>query len=127
MYQKYLKLAAGIIRIQSIGILVFALVTLVGALATQDIDSWTTLVTELIIYLFFVVVMWLIARGLMRGNNRAFGPYVLTQLFLIIIAWPLATEGQLATRVLGVIAGLSTLAALYLVFSKTFREEFFEI
>ena len=127
MYKNYLKLAAGIIRIQSIGILVFALITLVGALVTQDINSWTTLVTEMIIYLFFVVAMWLIARGLMRGNNRAFGPYVLAQLFLIIIAWPLTTEGQLATRVLGVIAGLSTLSALYVVFSKTFREEFFEI
>jgi hypothetical protein len=127
MYKNYLKLATGIIRIQSLGILVFALVTLVGALTTQDIDSWTTLVTELIIYLFFVVAMWLIARGLMRGNNRAFGPYVLTQLFLIIIAWPLVTEGQIATRIVGAIAGLSTLAALYVIFSKTFREEFFEI
>lgn len=127
MYKNYLKLAAGIIRIQSIGILAFAVVTFVGAFVTQDINNWTTLIVEIFIYLFFVIVMWLIARGLVRGNNRAFGPYVLAQLFVIIIAWPLATEGQLATRALGAVAGLSSLVALYLVFSKTFRDEFFEI
>lgn len=127
MYRNYLKLAAGIIRIQSIGIMAFAAVTLVGAFVTQDINNWTTLIVEIFIYLFFVIVMWLIARGLMNGNNRAFGPYVLAQLFVIIVAWPLVTEGQIATRALGVIAGLSSLVALYLVFSKTFRDEFFEI
>lgn len=127
MYKNYLKLAAGIIRVQSIGILAFAVVTLVGAFITKDINNWTTLIVEIFIYLFFVLVMWFIARGLLRGNNRAFGPYVLAQFFVIIIAWPLVSEGQIATRVLGAIAGLSSLIALYLVFSKTFRNEFFEI
>ena len=126
MFNSYLKLASGIIRIQSFGILAFAIVTLVGALTTGDINSWTTLSFEMLIYLFFVFVMWVIARGLTRGNERSFGPFVLAQFFVIIIAWPLITEGQITTRALGAIAGLSALVALYLVFSKTFREEFFK-
>jgi hypothetical protein len=122
----YQKIAAGIIRIQSIGILAFAVITLYGALTTREIDNWSTLIVEIFIYAVFVVVMWLIALGIVRNNNRAFGPFVLTQLFVIILAWPLATEGEIATRALGVVAGLSALIALYLVFSKKFRTEFFE-
>jgi len=127
MFNSYLKLAVGIIRVQSLGILAFATITLIGALVTKEITSWTTLIFEIVIYLFFVLVMWLITFGLLRGNERAFGPYVLAQFFVIIIAWPLGTEGQLTTRALGVVAGLSALVALYLVFSKTFREDFFKI
>lgn len=126
MTNSYQKIAAVIIRIQSLGILVFAAITLYGALTTKEIDNWSTLIAELFIYVIFVIVMWLIALGLLHNNNRAFGPFVLTQLFVIILAWPLATEGAIVTRVLGVVAGFSALAALYLVFSKKFRAEFFE-
>lgn len=126
MTNSYQKIAAVIIRIQSLGILVFAAITLYGALTTKEIDNWSTLIAELFIYVIFVIVMWLIALGLLRNNNRAFGPFVLTQLFVIILAWPLAIEGAIVTRVLGVVAGFSALAALYLVFSKKFRAEFFE-
>jgi hypothetical protein len=126
MFNNYQKIAAGIIRIQSLGILIFALVTLYGAIATKEIDNQSTLVAEMVIYFVFVVVMWLIARGLLRNNSRAFGPFVLTQLFVIIVAWPLLIEGALITRLVGVIAGLSALVSLYLVFSKKFRKEFFK-
>lgn len=119
------KTAAAIIRAQSVGILAFAIVTLVGAITTGEIESWLTIAIEIFIYLFFVIVMWVIARGVLRRNQRAFGPYVLTQLFVLIIAWPLITTGEISTRVLGLIAGLSASWALLIVFSRNFRNEFF--
>lgn len=126
MLASYQKIAAAIVRIQSLGILLFALITLYGAINTKEVDSQATLISELIIYFFFVLAMWMVARGLLKGNSRAFGPFVLTQLFVIIVAWPLLTEGALATRLVGLIAGLSAAVALYLAFTKKFREEFFK-
>lgn len=126
MITSYQKIAAAIIRFQSLGILTFASVTLYGALTTREIDNWTTLVLEIFIYAVFVILMWLIALGLLRKNERAFGPFVLTQLFVMIVAWPLATEGEIATRIVGVVAVVSVIIALLLVFSRKFRADFFE-
>jgi hypothetical protein len=126
MSKSYQEITAAIIRVQSLGILVFALVTLYGAITTKEIDNQATLIAEMVIYFIFIIVMWLIARGLINNNSRAFGPFVLTQLFVGIVAWPLITEGEIATRIVGVVAGISVLVSLYLVFSKKFRNEFFE-
>jgi len=43
----------------------------------------------------------LISRGLKNFKRLTFTPFLLTQLFVIIIGWPLTQDDQLLTQVLG--------------------------
>ncbi len=46
-------------------------------------------IVEIIIYLAFAVALFFIARGIARGNSMARSPFVVAQVFALVVAWTL--------------------------------------
>lgn len=61
----------------------------------------STLITEVILYVLLGIFVLIISKGLKNFKRLTFTPFLLTQLFVIIIGWPLTQDDQQLTQVLG--------------------------
>jgi hypothetical protein len=96
-----LKVAALIGFFQGLGLAGFGFFVLISAFLADSIERMSTLITEVILYVFLGIIVLLISRGLKNFKRLTFTPFLLTQLFVIIIGWPLTQDDQQLTRVLG--------------------------
>ena len=94
-----LRIVAGVVAFQAFGLLVQGVLTLVlVVLANGGFGSRNTNgspvnqpLLEVALYVTFVVLLGLVLRGLLRGRWWARTPALLTQVFAVLVGWPLLT------------------------------------
>jgi len=96
-----LKIAVFIGIFQGLGLAGFGFFVLVSAFLANSIESMSTLITEVSLYILLGIIVLLISRGVKSGKRLSFTPFLLTQLFIIIIGWPLIQDDQRLTQGLG--------------------------
>lgn len=73
---------------------------------------------EIVVYLLFALGIGLVVKGLLNRRRIARGPYVVTQMFGLIVGWTLAAGDGLAVHVAGWAVLAVSLAGLALMFNR---------
>jgi hypothetical protein len=111
--------------IQAIALAVYTLWAFISALITGEIERVDTFITENFIYSIFVVSMILVANGFQKLKKFAFTPFLLIQLFVIIIGWPFVEDSDLIIKFFGFLMISLSLFALVLALLPTNRNKFY--
>ena len=119
-----IKIISTITFIEAIGFSGFGLWTLGQGLASNNIERMSTLVTEVIVYLILGLLIFLTFLGITKRKRIAFSPFVLTQLFVVIIGWPLFEDDNLVTQVSGIFVMFIALIGLITIFLPKNRSQF---
>ncbi len=109
---------------EAIGFSSFGFWTLWQGLASNNIERMSTLITEVIVYLILGLLIFLTFLGINKRKRIAFSPFVLTQLFVIIIGWPLFQDDNLVTQVSGIFVIFIALLGLITIFMPKNRSQF---
>ena len=110
--------------IEAISFSSFGLWTLWQGLASNNIERMSTLITEVIVYLILGLLIFLTFLGINKRKRIAFSPFVLTQLFVIIIGWPLFQDDNLVTQVSGIFVIFIAFLGLITIFVPKNRSQF---
>jgi len=110
--------------IEAISFSSFGLWTLWQGLASKNIERMSTLITEVIVYLILGLLIFLTFLGIQKRKRIAFSPFVLTQLFVIIIGWPLFEDDNLVTQVSGIFVIFIAFLGLITIFMPKNRSQF---
>lgn len=70
---------------------------------------------EIVVYLLFAAGIGLVVKGMLNLRRIARGPYVVTQLFGLIVGWTLASGDGTAVHVAGWIVLIASLTGLALM------------
>lgn len=70
-------------------------------------------VVETIIYLIFAAGIFLVSRGFLRAQNWSRTPYLVIQMFGVIVSYTLLSGDDISYRITGAIVGLSSVLAIY--------------
>ncbi len=119
-----LKIVSFISLFEAFGFTFFGIWTLWQGLASNDIERMSTLITEVIVYLILGLFIFLTFLGVNKRKRIAFSPFVLTQLFVIIIGWPLFEDDNLVTQVSGIFVIFIALLGLITIFMPKNRSLF---
>ncbi|MFM9130518.1 MAG: hypothetical protein ACKOMW_04615, partial [Actinomycetes bacterium] len=68
--------------------------------------------------------IFLTCLGINKRKRIAFSPFVLTQLFVVIIGWPLFEDDNLVTQVSGIFVMFIALLGLITIFMPKNRSKF---
>ncbi len=109
---RLLTLAAGVAAVQAVGVLVYVAFLAVeavreGATGPADVSSGAGLVAEIALFAFLGAGLALVAVGLWRARRWARAPYLLGQLFGLVVGFPLVQAADTSPRA----AGLGIVAA----------------
>ena len=96
-----LKIAVFIGIFQGVGLAGFGFFVLISAFLANSIERMSTLITEVVLYVLLGITVLLISKGIKNRKRLSFTPFLLTQLFVIIIGWPLIQDDQRLTQALG--------------------------
>jgi len=111
-----IKWAAALTFAEGLALFCFAGFVLISSINSGFIERWETLISEVILYLLLAGITIYISRGISNYRKRFFTPFLLIQLFVIIIGFPLIQDDQLLTQVAGcvivLIASYSLIAGL---------------
>lgn len=123
---KYLniKVLSLISFLEAAGFTSFGLWTLWQGLASKNIERMSTLVTEVIVYLILGLLIFLTFSGINKKKRIAFSPFILTQLFVVIIGWPLFEDDNLVTQVSGIFVIFIAFLGLITIFMPKNRSQF---
>ncbi len=121
---KSLSICYFIIIFQGISLLVYTSIAFVGALITGEIERVDTFVAENLLYLLLIFLILFIAKNFKKIKRASFTPFLLIQLFALIIAWPLLQSDKLITQGLGLLIGISGLLGIVLGLLPQNRNKF---
>ncbi|MFM1825646.1 MAG: hypothetical protein RLZZ37_281 [Actinomycetota bacterium] len=119
-----LKIVSFIALFEAFGFTSFGIWTLWQGLASNDIERMSTLITEVIVYLILGLFIFLTFLGVNKRKRIAFSPFVLTQLFVVIIGWPLFEDDNLVTQISGIFVIFIALLGLITIFVPKNRSQF---
>jgi hypothetical protein len=111
--------------IQGISLAVFAIWAFISALITGEIERIDTFITENVVYLIFVISIILAAKGFQKLKKFSFTPFLLIQLFAIIISWPFVEDADLYTKLFGLVILIFSVFALVLALLPINRKKFY--
>ena len=109
---------------QGISLLVYTLIAFVGALVTGEIERVDTFVAENLLYLLLIVLILIVGINFRKHKRASYTPFLLIQMFALIIAWPLLQNEKLITQGLGLLIGVSGLVGLILGLLPVNRKKF---
>ena len=109
---------------QGISLLVYALIAFVGALVTGEIERVDTFVAENLLYLLLIFLILIVGVNFRKHKRASYTPFLLIQMFALIIAWPLLQNEKLITQGLGLLIGVSGLVGLILGLLPVNRKKF---
>ena len=109
---------------QGISLLVYALIAFVGALVTGEIERVDTFVAENLLYLLLIFLILIVGINFRKHKRASYTPFLLIQMFALIIAWPLLQNEKLITQGLGLLIGVSGLVGLILGLLPVNRKKF---
>ena len=121
---KSLSICYFIIIFQGISLLVYTSIAFAGALITGEIERIDTFVAENLLYLFLIFLILIVGINFKRHKRASYTPFLLIQMFALIIAWPLLQNGNLITQALGLLIGLSGLIGIILGLLPVNRKKF---
>jgi len=111
-----IKCAALLTFAEGIALICFASFVLISSIKSGFIERWETLIAEVFLYLLLAGITIYISREISNFRKRFFTPFLLIQLFVIIIGFPLIQDDQRLTQGLGcvivLIASYSLIAGL---------------
>ena len=109
---------------QGISLLVYTLIAFVGALVTGEIERVDTFVAENLLYLLLIFLILIVGVNFRKHKRASYTPFLLIQMFALIIAWPLLQNDNLITQALGLLIGLSGLIGIILGLLPVNRKKF---
>jgi hypothetical protein len=109
---------------QGISLLVYTLIAFVGALVTGEIERVDTLVAENLLYLLLIFLILIVGINFRKHKRASYTPFLLIQMFALIIAWPLLQNEKLITQGLGLLIGLTGLIGIILGLLPVNRHKF---
>ena len=109
---------------QGISLLVYTLIAFVGALVTGEIERVDTFVAENLLYLLLIFLILIVGVNFRKHKRASYTPFLLIQMFALIIAWPLLQNEKLITQGLGLLIGLSGLIGIILGLLPVNRKKF---
>jgi hypothetical protein len=109
---------------QGISLLVYTLIAFVGALVTGEIERVDTLVVENLLYLLLIFLILIVGINFRKHKRASYTPFLLIQMFALIIAWPLLQNEKLITQGLGLLIGLTGLIGIILGLLPVNRHKF---
>ena len=121
---KSLSICYFITIFQGISLLVYTSIAFVRALITGEIERVDTFVAENLLYLLLIFSILFIAKNFKNIKRASFTPFLLIQLFALIIAWPLLQSDKLITQGLGLLIGISGLLGIVLGLLPQNRNKF---
>ena len=109
---------------QGISLLVYTLIAFVGALVTGEIERVDTFVAENLLYLLLIFLILIVGVNFRKHKRASYTPFLLIQMFALIIAWPLLQNEKLITQGLGLLIGLTGLIGIILGLLPVNRNKF---
>ena len=109
---------------QGISLLVYTLIAFVGALVTGEIERVDTFVAENLLYLLLIFLILIVGINFRKHKRASYTPFLLIQMFALIIAWPLLQNEKLITQGLGLLIGLSGLIGIIIGLLPVNRKKF---
>ena len=109
---------------QGISLLVYTLIAFVGALVTGEIERVDTFIAENLLYFILIVLILIVGINFRKHKRASYTPFLLIQMFALIIAWPLLQNEKLITQGLGLLIGVSGLVGLILGLLPVNRKKF---
>jgi len=109
---------------QGISLLVYTLIAFVGALVTGEIERVDTFVAENLLYLLLIFLILIVGINFRKHKRASYTPFLLIQMFALIIAWPLLQNEKLITQGLGLLIGLTGLIGIILGLMPVNRHKF---
>ena len=121
---KSLSICYFIAIFQGISLLVYTSIAFVGALITGEIERVDTLVAENLLYLLLIFLILIVGINFRKHKRASYTPFLLIQMFALIIAWPLLQNEKLITQGLGLLIGLTGLIGIILGLLPVNRHKF---
>ena len=109
---------------QGISLLVYTLIAFAGALVTGEIERVDTFVAENLLYLLLIFLILIVGINFRKHKRASYTPFLLIQMFSLIIAWPLLQNEKLITQGLGLLIGLTGLIGIILGLLSVNRKKF---
>ena len=109
---------------QGISLLVYTLIAFAGALVTREIERVDTFVAENLLYLLLIFLILIVGINFRKHKRASYTPFLLIQMFALIIAWPLLQNEKLITQGLGLLIGLTGLIGIILGLLPINRKKF---
>jgi len=109
---------------QGISLLIYTLIAFVGALVTGEIERVDTFVAENLLYLLLIFLILIVGINFRKYKRASYTPFLLIQMFALIIAWPLLQNEKLITQGLGLLIGISGLIGIVLSLLPQNRNKF---
>jgi hypothetical protein len=109
---------------QGISLLVYTLIAFAGALVTGEIERVDTFVAENLLYLLLIFLILIVGINFRKHKRASYTPFLLIQMFALIIAWPLLQNEKLITQGLGLLIGLTGLIGIILGLLPVNRKKF---
>ena len=109
---------------QGISLLVYTLIAFVGALVAGEIERVDTFVVENLLYLLLIFLILIVGINFRKHKRASYTPFLLIQMFALIIAWPLLQNEKLIMQGLGLLIGLTGLIGIILGLLPVNRKKF---
>jgi len=121
---KSLSICYFITIFQGISLLVYTSIAFAGALITGEIERIDTFVAENLLYLLLIFLILIVGINFKKHKRASYTPFLLIQMFALIIAWPLLQNDNLITQALGLLIGLSGLIGIIIGLLPVNRNKF---
>ena len=119
-----IKWAAAFTFLEGIALLVFSIFVFISAVYSKLIESWATLISEVFLYMLLAVIITYVSKGFRDISKRFFTPFLLIQLFVLIVGWPLIEDNKIATKFCGILMVLIAIYSLVVGLLPTNRKKF---
>lgn len=106
--------------VEAVASAALTIVVAIGA-ARSDLDPVIAL-TTVAMWLVITALLGLICFGLYRRRRLALTPFLLTQAFALVVAWPMISSDILADRLAGILLVLLVAAGLALGLRESARK-----
>jgi len=119
-----IKWAAAFTFLEGIALLVFSIFVFISAVYSKLIESWATLISEVFLYMLLAVIITYVSKGFRDISKRFFTPFLLIQLFVLIVGWPLIEDNKIATKFCGILMVLIAIYSLVVGLLPVNRKKF---
>jgi hypothetical protein len=119
-----IKWAAAFTFLEGIALLFFSIFVFISAVYSKLIESWATLISEVFLYMLLAVIITYVSKGFRDISKRFFTPFLLIQLFVLIVGWPLIEDNKIATKFCGILMVLIAIYSLVVGLLPANRKKF---
>ena len=119
-----IKWAAAFTFLEGIALLVFSIFVFISAVYSKLIESWATLISEVFLYMLLAVIITYVSKGFRDISKRFFTPFLLIQLFVLIVGWSLIEDNKIATKFCGILMVLIAIYSLVVGLLPANRKKF---